>query len=292
MLTFKQYLIENNQLDNTDIKIGDYSISPIDALSNRLGSTQKALDYLESIKQRRAEHSSEIDPQWFLPSVDSDDYSEKVKVQVSPGMASKGLGYAPFTALIDKEKNVVVDYKKSNPEIQINTNARSQHPEGMESIQKDLVKVSNELQPNGKYKKDTGALTDVLWHELQHVLALKNLKRNNKSVSDFTAQGYDYSSKDPAIPSALSTYATSPGELPAHMSENKMRFFETSGILLDPNFTDEQFENYKEWLKTDKNKQSAILLQLFNDPKKGKQAKEFLRQIAQTNKRDTGEMMA
>ena len=60
----------------------------------------------------------------------------------------------------------------------------------------------------------------------------------------------------------------------------------------DPNFTDDHFDKYKGWLKNDQSKQSKILLQLFDDPEKGKQSKELLRQIAQTNKRNNGEMMA
>ena len=292
MLRFKQYLIENNQSDTTGIINGTYKISAMDALSNRLGSTQKALDYLESIKQRRAQHSSEIDPDWYLPSIESDDYSEKIDVALQPRRPTDPLGITPSNFTVDKKTNTIVDYKKQNPQIVVNTNARSPYPEGMEAIKKDLTKVSNELQPNGKYKKDTGALSDVLWHEFQHALALKTFKTKNRPVSSLDAKGYDYSDKDSNIPSEMSKYVTSPGELAAHMSENKMRFFEKTGILLDPNFTDEHFEKYKSFLETDKNKQSAILLQLFKDPKKGEQAKEFLKQIAQTNKRDTGEMMA
>ena len=34
MLRFKQYLIENNNSDDTDIKIADYSFSPMDAFIN------------------------------------------------------------------------------------------------------------------------------------------------------------------------------------------------------------------------------------------------------------------
>ena len=294
MLRFKQYLIENNNSDDTGIKIGEYSISPMDALSNRLGSPQKALDYLELIKQRRAQHSSEIDPQWVLPSVESEDYSEKLKVGVRPGRRSSELGYVPVTSILD-DKNNVINYRRGagqDVDIIINTNATHPHPEGRELVKKDLTNASNELQANGKYKKDTGALSDSLWHELQHVLQWKGIKKHNKPLSDIIAQGYDYSSKDPKITPQMSTYATSPMELPAHMSENKMRFYEASGILLDPNFTDEHFEKYKGWLKNDQNKQSKILLQLFDDPEKGKQAKELLRQIAQTNKRNKGEMMA
>jgi hypothetical protein len=292
MLRFKQYLIENNQSDTTGIINGTYKISAMDALSNRLGSTQKALDYLESIKQRRAQHSSEIDPDWYLPSIELDDYSEKIDVALQPRRPTDPLGITPSTVMIDKKTNNIVDYKKQNPQIVVNTNARSPYPEGMEAIKKDLTKVSNELQPNEKYKKDTGALSDVLWHEFQHALALKTFKTKNKPASSLDAKGYDYSDKDPIIPSEMSKYVTSPGELAAHMSENKMRFFEKTGILLDPNFRDEDFEKYKNFLETDKSKQSSILLQLFKDPKKGEQAKEFLKQIAQTNKRDTGEMMA
>lgn len=295
MLRFKQYLIENNNSDDTGIKIGEYSISPMDALSNRLGSPQKALDYLELIKQRRAQHSSEIDPQWVLPSVESEDYSEKLKVGVRPGRPSGEMGLSPATLMVNKEKNTVIDYKRPDSQdvdLTINTNARSPYPAGQEAIKKDLTKASNELQANGQYKKDTGALSDTLWHELQHVLQFKGLKKHNRPASDMSAQGYDYSSKDPKITPQMSTYVTSPMELPANMSENKMRFYEASGILLDPKFTDEHFEKYKGWLKTDQNKQSKILLQLFDDPEKGKQAKELLRQLAQTNKRNNGEMMA
>jgi hypothetical protein len=310
MLRFKQYLLieqnipefvpvdpqSNSQKkdaeNNTGIKHGTYKISAMDVLSNRLGSTQKALDYLESIKQRRAQHSSEIDQDWYLPSLELDDYSEKIDVALEPRRPTDPLGITPSTVKIDKKTNNIVDYKKQNPQIVVNTNARSPYPEGMEGIKKDLTKVSNELQPNGKYKKDTGALSDVLWHEFQHALALKTFKTKNRPASSLDAKGYDYSDKDPIIPSEMSKYVTSPGELAAHMSENKMRFFEKTGILLDPNFRDEDFEKYKNFLETDKSKQSSILLQLFKDPKKGEQAKEFLKQIAQTNKRDTGEMMA
>lgn len=294
MLRFKQYLIENNNSDDTGIKIADYSISPMDALSNRLGSPQKALDYLELIKQRRAQHSSEIDPQWVLPSLESEDYSEKLKVGVRPGRSSGKLGLTPSTILVDKENNAI-NYRKpdgQDVDFTINTNASSPYPGGQEAIKKDLTKASNELQANGQYKKDTGALSDVLWHELQHVLQLKGLKKHNRPASDLSAQGYDYSSKDPKITPQMSTYVTSPMELPANMSENKMRFHAATGILLDPNFTDEHFAKYKEWLQNDQNKQSRVLLQLFDDPEKGKQAKELLRQIAQTNKRNNGEMMA
>jgi hypothetical protein len=294
MLRFKQYLIENNNSDDTGIKIGEYSISPMDALSNRLGSPQKALDYLELIKQRRSQHSSEIDPQWVLPSLESEDYSEKLKVGVRPGRRSGEIGVAPSTIIANKENNAI-NYRRADGQdvdIIINTNAYHPNPDGMEAVKKDLTKTSNELQATGQYKKDTGALSDSLWHELQHVLQFKGLKKHNRPASDMSAQGYDYSSKDPKITPQMSTYATSPVELPAHMSENKMRFYEASGILLDPNFTDDHFEKYKGWLKNDQNKQSRILLQLFDDPKKGKQAKELLRQIAQTNKRNNGEMMA
>lgn len=292
MLGFKEYLIENNQSSTTGITSGTYKISAMDALSNRLGSTQKALDYLKSIKQRRAEHSSEIDPDWYLPSVELDDYSEKLDVAMQPGRPTAPLGMTPALLTVDKKTNTIVDYQKQNPQIIINTNAGSPFPEGMEAIKKDLTKVSNELQPNGTYKKNTSALSDVLWHEIQHALALKSFKTKNRPVSSRNAKGYDYSNKNPSISSEMSTYVTSPAELAAHMGENKMRFFEKTGILLGPNFTDDDFQKYKSFLETDKNKQSAILLQLFNDPKKDKQAKEFLRQIAQTNKRDTGEMMA
>jgi len=292
MLGFKEYLIENNQSSTTGITSGTYKISAMDALSNRLGSTQKALDYLESIKQRRAEHSSEIDPDWYLPSVELDDYSEKLDVAMQPGRPTAPLGITPNILMVDKKTNTIVDYQKQNPQIIINTNAGSPFPEGMEAIKNDLTKVSNELQPNGTYKKNTSTMTDVLWHEMQHALALKSFKTKNRPVSSVNAKGYDYSNKNPSISSNMSTYVTSPSELAAHMSENKMRFFEKTGILLGPNFTDDDFQKYKSFLETDKTKQSAILLQLFNDPKKDKQSKEFLRQIAQTNKRDTGEMMA
>ena len=294
MLRFKQYLIENNNSDDTGIKIADYSFSPMDALSNRLGSPQKALDYLELIKQRRAQHSSEIDPHWVLPSLESEDYSEKLKVGVRPGRRSGEMGVASSTIEVDKEKNAVNSRrgKGQDVDIIINTNATHPNAEGRELIKKDLTKASNELQANGQYKKDTSTLSDALWHELQHILQHKGLKKHNRPASDLSAQGYDYSSKDPKITPQMSTYATSPMELPAHMSENKMRFYEASGILLDPNFTDEHFDKYKGWLKNDQSKQSKILLQLFDDPEKGKQAKELLRQLAQTNKRNNGEMMA
>ena len=192
MLRFKQYLIENNNSDDTDIKIADYSFSPMDALSNRLGSPQKALDYLELIKQRRAQHASEIDPQWVLPSVESEDYSEKIKVGVRPGRLSSELGYVPVTTIYDDKKNVV-NYRRGagqDVDIIINTNATHPNAEGRELVKKDLTNTSNELQANGQYKKDTGALSDSLWHELQHVLQWKGIKKHNKPLSDIIAQGY------------------------------------------------------------------------------------------------------
>lgn len=299
MKRFKQYLIEQNE-----IKLGTYQTTALDSLTKRLGGNrQKAIDYLAGIEKRRFEHKGEIDPNWVLPSVSLKDYEEKLNIDIRPGLSGRSsntIAVTPANVKFDKAGNIVT-VNSANPDIIINAGAKPlvDNEDARKRIKSILTDISNELQPNGKYNDKKISEKDTLWHEEQHRLSRNNLfGRNASKTLEPNAGGIDYSSKmssNNPNNSNFSLYVTSNMELPAFMSASKMNFHKLTGILLGPNMTQQELDKYKEHLKNDKdtNKESEVILHLLNDPNKGKQAEEFLRQIAQKrNIKNTGEMMA
>lgn len=321
MKTFKQFLIEqsipqipgfepvnpqgkpitpkkqdNEQTKSGEVKLGNYETTSMDALVRRLGSPQKALDYLLSIEQRRAEHKGEIDPNWVLPSVSLDDYNKKANVQIAPDGFNNIVAITPVvTRFSKKDPNQIIQEISPTPnniDIKINSIARTDDPHAQNEIKRTLASISAELQPNSKYVSDKTTSDDVLWHELQHYLGKNNLIGRPQSIMTKGAGGTDYSKLNDRIIPSYSKYVTSNTELGPHISGSKMKFFDKTGILLGPNMTQDEFKKYKTYLNNDTEDQnSQILYQFFTDPNKSKQAEEFLRQLAKNTKIDSDTMM-
>lgn len=322
MKTFKQFLIEqsiqqipgfepvnpqekpttpkkqdNEQTKSGEVKLGNYETTSMDALVRRLGSPQKALDYLLSIEQRRAEHKGEIDPNWVLPSVSLDDYNKKANVQIAPDKFNRTRsGETPIiTTYQANDPNKIIQKVQPNPnniDIKINSIPRFNDPYRQNISKKDLTAAYAELQPNSKHVSDNTSLSNTLWHELQHYLQKNNLIGRQQSTIDRDSGGTDYSNLNNLIEPSHSKYVTSNMELAPHISASKMNFLNKTGILLGPNMTQDEFKKYKTYLNNDTEDQnSQILYQFFTDPNKSKQAEEFLRQLAKNTKIDSDTMM-
>lgn len=265
--------------DIDEVKNGLYTTTAREALARRLGGLEKANEYIGAVRERRSKYP--LSSTTILPSLEDADLDKKIEIKISPNVPEhlqKASGYFTPVGSYNKDTLITgVDWSsKENPVI-INSNdfIRNNFP-----YNQNLKQVYSELT-KGKIPKVEKEFTDVLWHEMQHVLQTSNMVGKKVNQTTNNAGGIDIED----LPKrGISKYVTSNMELAPHFAEAKSVFRSNTGINLGPNMTSEQFETFKQFLKNSQNKSHVLLYNMLVNPETKNNSEELLRQTAQIKK--------
>ena len=273
-----------------EIAHGTYTITPRQALINRLGSKEAADKYIKDIRERRANFSGDLNPSWILPSISDEDLDTEFSVSIDPEKKQESLpditfGESPYLSRTNPETKQFTYIARSNPDIVIYSNPENiSNPIDQKQLLAAAHRASEELKPDGKRLRDRFALTDTLWHELQHTLQQKQFL--GKTREQLHGGNYNATEVEPRLSPLFAKYVTRNVELPAFASEGKSRFRDYSQNKLDlgANMSQETMQQMINFFKNSSNPADTVLYDALTNPKTSKQAQEMMRQVA---KKDT-----